>query len=280
MLGFVAAFLVSLLVAGVLWWAAYHSAADARTFWRLLAWAWTLGIAGNVAWGIHDYVTGKTLAVFSLIDAFYIARYGLLFGAFWRHPRRAQQAGWAAYGALLAAATAVIWVALFRPVMAAIAQPVLFFFGGALYPIMDIALLYVTWVALTYTADPRMRVTLHGLMLALVAYTLANWINFRVRSEVFEASSLLAGWFWSLSDVGTGAAAVYALWPPAMATFAPRAAPSTTLPERLPVMAALLSMGLFVADGLTRHTADTMLLSCTIVASVLAGYGRLVASRQ
>ncbi|HOT90275.1 MAG TPA: hypothetical protein PLJ78_00870 [Anaerolineae bacterium] len=275
MLDFVAAFLVALLVTGVLWWAARQSTDDARVFWRLLAWAWTLGIAGNIAWGVHDYVTGESLAIFSLIDGFYIARYILVFWAFWRYPRRTRQAGWAAYGVLLAAATALIWAALFRPVMADISQPVLFFLGGALYPIMDIALLYAAWAALTYTANPRMRVALRGLALALIAYTLANWINFRVRSEVFEASSLMAGLFWLLSDAGTGAAALYAIWPPTIATLEPRTAPATTLPERLPAIATLFTVGLVVADGIVRHTVDTMLLTCAIITLVLTGYYRL-----
>ncbi|MEJ5309440.1 MAG: hypothetical protein WHX52_06685 [Anaerolineae bacterium] len=281
MLDFVASFLAGLLVTGVLWWTAHHASDEARSFWRWLAWAWTLGIAGNVAWGIHDYVTGETLAVFSLIDAFYIARYVLIFWTFWRYPRRTQHAAWPTYGVLLAAATALIWAALFRPVMAAIPRPVLFFLGGALYPIMDIALVYVAWTALTYTADRRMRVTMRWLVGALIVYSLANWINFRVRSEVFEASSLAAGLFWLLSDVGTGVAALYAVWPSAVgAALTPRAAPSTTLPARLPVFAAWLTAGLAVVDGVARQAVDAMLLVCAALALILAACHRLFCKRE
>lgn len=280
MLDSVVSFLIGLLITGVLWWAAHRSTDDARSFWRWLAWAWTLGIAGNVAWGIHDYVTGETLAVFSLIDGFYLARYVLIFWTFWRYPRRTKHIAWDAYGALLATATALIWVALFRPVMAVMPQPLLFFFGGALYPILDIALLYVAWTALTYTADRRMRVTMHWLVGALVVYSLANWVNFRVRSEVFEASSLAAGLFWMLSDAGTGAAALYAVWPSAVAALTPRPAPSTTLPARLPALAAWLAVGLFIVDWIVRQAMDAMLLVCAASALILIGYPWLFCKKE
>jgi hypothetical protein len=80
--------------------------------------------------------------------------------------------------------------------------------------------------------------------------------------------------------VGTGAAALYAVWPSTIASLTPRAAPSTTLPERLPVFAAWLAVGLAVVDWVARQAVDAMLLVCAAIALILTGYHWLFCKKE
>ena len=280
MLDFAASFLFNFVVTGALWWASRQSESEARSFCRWLAWAWMLNIAGNLAWAAHDFVVGESLAILSWIDGFYIARYGLVFWAFWRYPRRRTRARWTFYVTLLAAATALIWVALFRPVMVTVTHPLLYFFGGALYPIMDVVLVYAGLTAWTYSADDRMRVVLRWLVLAMATYGVANWINFGARSASLDVFSLVAGLFWLLADVGTGVAALSATSRPVPASMRPRVAPSSPLLARVPSFAAFLTMGLLVIDWIIRSAVDALLLVCAIIALAASAYRWLLLKKE
>ncbi|MBN2390296.1 MAG: hypothetical protein JXR84_06220 [Anaerolineae bacterium] len=280
MLDFAASFLFNFVVTGALWWASRQSESEARSFWRWLAWGWVLNIAGNLAWAAHDFVVGESLAILSWIDGFYIARYGLVFWAFWRYPHRTTCARWAFYVMLLAAATALIWVALFRPVMATVTQPLLYFFGGALYPIMDVVLVYAALMAWTYSAEEKMRTVLLWLVLAMAAYGVANWINFGARSVSLNVSSLVAGLFWLLADVGTGVAALSATGRSAPASMRSRAAPSSTIFVQIPSLAAFLTMGILVIDWVVRSAVDAMLLVCAVIALAASAYRWLLLKKE
>jgi hypothetical protein len=280
MLDYAASFLFNFVVTGTLWWASRQSEGDARSFWRWLAWGWMLNIAGNLAWAAHDFFVGESLAILSWIDGFYIARYLLVFWAFWRYPYRTMRARWVLYVTLLAAATALVWMMLFRPVMATVTQPLLYFFGGALYPIMDVVLVYVALTAWTYSADDRMRTVLRWLVLAMAAYGVANWINFGVRSVSLDVSSLVAGLFWLLADVGTGVAALSATGRPAPVLTQSFASTSSTTLVWIPSLAAFLTMGLLVIDWIIRCTVDVMLLVCAVIAVAAAAYRWLFIKKE
>ena len=281
MLDFVASFLLNLVVTAALWWASRQSAGEVKSFWRGLAWAWVLNIAGNLAWAAYDFVAGESLAILSWIDGFYIARYILVFGALWRYPRRTLRARWASYVVLLASATALVWIALFRPVMATVPQPLLYFFGGALYPIMDVALVYAALLAWAYVTDARMHIAARWLTLTMGAYGVANWINFGARSASLDATSFAAGLFWLLADVGTGAAALYAVWPPAApAPVTSLSSPSTATLEGVPSLSALLAIGLVLVDWIVRDSVDGMLLTCAALVLVAIGYRWLFFGRM
>jgi hypothetical protein len=280
MLDFAASFLFNFVVTGALWWASRQSESEARSFWRWLAWGWVLNIAGNLAWAAHDFVVGESLAILSWIDGFYIARYVLVFWAFWRYPHRTTRARWAFYVTLLAAATALIWVALFRPVMATVTHPLLYFFGGALYPIMDVVLVYAALTAWAYSADTRMRTVLRWLVPAMVAYGVANWVNFGVRSASSDVSSLVAGLFWLLADVGTGVAALYAIAQSAPASMRSRVAPSSTTLVQVPSLVAFLTTGMLVIDFIIRRAVDAMLLVCAVIALAASAYRWLLLKKE
>jgi hypothetical protein len=280
MVDFVASFLFNLVVTGTLWWASRQSESEARSFWRWLAWGWMLNIAGNLAWAAHDFIVGESLAILSWIDGFYIARYVLVFWAFWRYPHRTTRARWAFSVTLLAAATALVWIMLFRPVMATVTRPLLYFFGGALYPIMDVVLVYAALTAWTYSADVQMRTVLRWLVSAMAAYGVANWINFGVRSASPNVSSLVAGLFWLLADMGTGVAALYAVVQPAPASMRSLTSPSSTILVRIPSLVAFLTMGLFVIDWIVRCTVDMMLLVCAVIAVSATAYRWLCIKKE
>ncbi len=274
--------LFALLTTVILGWTAHGAEAEAGVFWRRLMWGWILNVAGNLAWGIHDVVTGERLGILSWIDGFYIARYILVFWALWRFPRRplAIREVWA-YLALLAAATASIWLTLFRPTMADLPRPLLYFFGGALYPIMDVVLLYAALLLRARIADRRMRVAVGWLIGAMVAYGMANWINFGVRSVALDAFSMIAGAFWLFTDVGTGIAALYAGWPSATpATMRPLLSPDLTFLARIPALSTGLTLALLAGDSLIRRQVDGMLLVCAAVATLAIGSRRLFATES
>lgn len=280
MVDFAASFLFNFVVTGALWWASRQSESETRSFWRWLTWGWMLNIAGNLAWAAHDFVVGESLSILSWIDGFYIARYVLLFWAFWRYPHRITRARWTFYVTLLAAATALIWVALFRPVMATVTHPLMYFFGGALYPIMDVVLVYAALTAWTYSADARMRIFLRWLVLAMLFYGVANWVNFGVRSSSSDVSSVIAGLFWLLADVGTGVAALFATARPAPASMQSRAAPSGTIFVQIPSLAAFLTMGMLVTDWIAHSAVDAMLLVCAVIALAASAYRWLLLKKE
>ncbi len=276
-----ASFLLNFIVTGALFWAAYQSMHAARAFWRWLAWAWTLNILGNLAWAAYDFWVGQSLAILSWIDGFYIARYALVFWAFWRYPTRRWRTRWVAYGALLASATAVTWAMLFRPVMSTVSQPLLYFFGGALYPILDTVLVYGGLMCWTYTADARMHTATQWLVLSMTAYGVANWINFGARVVSLDAASQVAGLFWLLADVGTGVAALYAAWPAKLdAHMQPQTAPRVPALVWLPYLAGCLTLVVMGGDWIIRGSVDPMLLGCAGGALFTLGYRGLFFRRE
>ncbi len=204
--------LLILAVIGLLWWAGYWST-GARVFWWLLMAGWSVGLLGNVAWGVYEVATGRDLPYFSLVDLLYLVRYVLVFLAFWRYPGRTVR--WRGAGAVLVtlAATAVVWFALFRPGLGEeeIAPAHLVDFStAACYPVFDAAILYVAlWAWVYATGDERGANLL--LALAMVAYGAANWCNFRSVLSL-APPSVLPGLFWPLSDILAGAAAGYTFW--------------------------------------------------------------------
>jgi hypothetical protein len=202
MLDVALAFLLKLVVVGLLGWAARPST-EAQRFWALLAAAWTLNLLGDVTWGVYEMLTEGSLPVFTWIDGLYIARYVLLFLALWRCSNRTDRRQWMGLVATVLAATATTWWGGLES--SGGGAP--FFLGKALYPILDAALIYAALVAWAHTPTVRLRNVLSLFALALVVYGAANWINFRVAAS--GASSGQADFFWTLADVLTGLVVLY-----------------------------------------------------------------------
>ena len=204
------AFLLGLLVTGVLWWTARRSK-RARRFWGLLAAGWSVALVGNIAWGLYEVVTGQSLPYISLVDALYLARYVLLFVAFWRCwgvPRHGQ---WFSFAVLVLAAAAVA-AGLYVLTPPDTRMEATLYFAGAVYPILDVGLVYLALEAWWHEPAGLVRTTFGLLTLALIAYATANWLNSYGRLVSFEAVSSLAGLFWPLSDIFTGLAVFQLPW--------------------------------------------------------------------
>ena len=204
--------LLILAVIGLLWWVGYWSTGT-RAFWWLLMAGWSVGLLGNLTWGVYEVATGRDLPDVSLVDMLYLVRYVLVFLAFWRYPGRTIR--WRGIGAVLVtlAAMATVWFALFRPgpgteeITPALLRD---FMLAASYPVFDAPILYAAlWAWSCATGDERSALPL--LALAMVSYGAANWFNFRSVLSLAPPSAL-PGLFWPLSDILAGVAAGYVLW--------------------------------------------------------------------
>ncbi len=211
MAGYGASFLFNLLLVVLLWFAARRTEGRASGFWRRLAVAWSLGFAGNVAWGLHDYLSGTPLPTLSWIDGFYVGRYAFVLAAFWLYIppwRKRRRFDWVA---LLLAAALFVWFVLLRPAMRATGLPFLYFAGVALYPVLDAPLIYAALAAWTAPTRP-LRPAMPLLALSTIAYAVANWLNFGERVVTLEAYLGLADFFWQLSDLLVAVAVLYGLF--------------------------------------------------------------------
>lgn len=216
MVDMAAGFLLTLITLAALWWTAGSKGLMWR-FWRLIALAWTLNLLGTVAWGVYEMATGVSLGIFSWIDGFYLLRYGVILAAFAGTPRPWKARGWVLLATVTLLLGVGVWFRLYRPLRPTFDQPLLYFLGGALYPILDGALLFAafwTWRALEH---PTARRSVALFAAGLLTYGLANVLNFRARATALDAASLLAGIGWLLTDAFTGWAALLARTAPAQA---------------------------------------------------------------
>lgn len=202
-------FFMAVIVAALLWWAGAQLVPD-RRFWRLLAAGWTVGLVGNVAWGVYELVSGQKLPYISLVDALYVARYGFVIAAFvlllapWTRRRLARLA---IVVLLLVAVTVLV---LFWPALPTSGSSLGFFLAGTIFPLLDAVLLPL--VAWAWRVGPsRLRTPVGLLLLCSLVYAAANWLTFRVRVAVPDDSSFAAGVLWALSDILAGLAALWAL---------------------------------------------------------------------
>lgn len=193
-------YLLLLVVLTVLWIKAARQP-DLRRFWILLALAWTMNLFGNIAWIIHDLVTGTELDNFSLVDFFYVAHYALIAAALWRYPASLLRRAWLWIGAAMLAVNAVVWVIYFGPSMALKNGPWTDFLGVAMYPVLDAGLIALAW--LRYRAERQSawnRVALF-LFCAMTSYGIANTINMTSFVFSINAGGLPQNLFWILTDV-------------------------------------------------------------------------------
>jgi hypothetical protein len=267
------------VVVAVLLWRAGGQSFDARTFWKLLAVGWAVNLLGNIVWGVYETVAGKRLPTLSFVDAVYATRYVLALLALRRYPGQASDRRWPSLLAVLSAATAVIWVLLFRPTLmsAEIALPrVKDFIGVAMYPVMDAVLIYaavLTWARATQSC---MRNSLGLLILAMVSYSVANWFQFG-NLAVAGFTSIVPDIFWPLADVLAGFAAVYALWRagPQEPTAVPQI-PKAQWLTKTPYVGGILTIGVTSIDLALRGQADPVLAVCSAIAiGAMAGQYRL-----
>jgi hypothetical protein len=209
MLDAILGFLISLLVTGLLWWTA-RQAIYPRRFWKALALAWTVGLLGNVVWAAYEMLTGKELPYISLVDAIYLVRYALVLLAYWRYLRAPGRRQWIRLLLVLLVAVVLSAAEYFAAPLEL--RKTAIYWAGAVYPILDAGLIYVSLSAWWRELPGRQRNAYGLLALALIAYGLANWLNFYGQMVSYEAVSGLATFFWPLSDILAGLGMLHLLW--------------------------------------------------------------------
>lgn len=194
----------------ILLWLVARRAGEYRQFVTFLALGWTLALGGNIAWVIHDLVSPTPLPALSWVDAFYVSRYVALFLAFWRSPAlpsatRGRRLAITLLVTLLTAALITLELYQARAtVPAELAWPLIL--GYAMYPVMDMAVLYAAWHA--DAAETRWRIGASLLLLGAACYTTANWINLAIHLFSAKAIPTLPTFFWLASDVLAGVVAI------------------------------------------------------------------------
>lgn len=195
-------FLLSLLVAGGLWWLTWRFPA-ARRFWGPLAAGETVALVASLGWGIYGVLGGEGQPAWT--DLCYVARYLLVFAAFWFFPAAAAGRRWLELLVAMAAAALVLWFGYIRPAVSAGYLARADGLGLLLYPTLDIGILYTVWMRWRSPQGPP-RGTMPWLALAALAYAIANWINSGAMLASLEAETALPDVFWFLSTVFTAVA--------------------------------------------------------------------------
>lgn len=191
-----AGYLLLLVVLIVLWGKVFRQQSW-RNFWMLLALAWTMNLFGNIAWVIHDLVTGTALSTFSIVDLFYVLRYVLIGIALWLNPTSLHGKFGIWMGAAAIITGVLVW-AIYFPMEGGDWVSLL---GLAMYPILDTALIVLAWFRFHVMRGTAWHKLTLILFCAMASYGIANTIN--LTEYVFSVPS--GGWlqnlFWLLTDV-------------------------------------------------------------------------------
>jgi hypothetical protein len=199
-------FLLGLIVVGLLWWSS-RAASPYRPFWIWVAAGWTLNWLGSLAWGIYEVLTGNELPLFSAIDSFYLGRYLLVWWAIWRFPQSLPGRRFSSAVLTMAAAVVLAWMA-FEQSASTYEQPTLYLFAVATYPVLDSGMLYTLWLRLKRESTSSFAKPLSWFVAGIVAYSVANWINYLRLVDYAVSFSNLASMLWLACDVLVAVAAV------------------------------------------------------------------------
>ncbi len=193
-------YLLLLVVLTVLWVKTARQT-ELRRFWILLALAWTMNLFGNIAWIVHDLVTGTELDNFSLVDLFYVAHYGLIAAALWLVPKSLSRRAELWIAGVMLGTAAIVWAVYFIPAMALRGGPWTNFLGVAMYPVLDAGLLTLAWLRLRAARGSTWDRVALLLFCSVASYGIANTLN--MTGYVFSpiAGGLLPNVFWILTDV-------------------------------------------------------------------------------
>ena len=191
---------LSLLIILVVFWGQALRRREPRNFWIFFALAWTMNLLGNIAWIVHDIVTGAALSTFSVVDSFYIIRYVLVGLALWLYPISLTRKTWKWAGSAALITAALVWVFYFRSAMTMNGGDWLSFLGLALYPILDAVLFVIAWQRLRVSRETFWHRTALLLFCAVTSYGIANTLN--LTEYVFPPLSggVLPNVFWILTD--------------------------------------------------------------------------------
>jgi hypothetical protein len=169
-------YILLLAVLALLWRRAYRQP-EARYFWGLLAVAWTMNLLGNIAWIVHDLVTGTELDTFSVVDIFYVLRYVLIGWALWLYPTLLSRRAWFWIVGTMLAVSVVVWAVYYNPAMALRGGDWTGFLGLALYPVLDAGIVALAWLRVRAARGSAWDRYASLLFCAMASYGIANTIN-------------------------------------------------------------------------------------------------------
>lgn len=192
---------ISLLVILALLWRNAFRRSESRRFWSLLALAWTMNLLGNIAWIVHDFVTGTALDTFSAVDLFYVLRYVLIGAALWLYPASLTRRGGVWIAAAAFVVNVIVWAVYFRPAMALNGGNWTGFLGIAMYPILDAAIITLAWLRVRVTRETLWNRRSLLLFCAMSCYGIANTLNLTEYVFSLMAGGVLPNVFWVLTDV-------------------------------------------------------------------------------
>lgn len=193
-------FLFSLVLIGLLWWLAARRP-QARLFWGLLATGWTINTLSSLIWGALAAYAAESESAFYLIDGMYAARYLFVGLALWLYPGKLPWRQLLGILVAMAAAFVVLWFAFVGPLQTRTGQTLAYLLQGTIFPLLDAGMIYLAWARWQSVKGQSLNRVMFWLALSALAYGVANWGNFWVRSIEPEASSLLVMLFWLLTDV-------------------------------------------------------------------------------
>lgn len=191
--------LFSLVVLGFLWRRAFRPS-EIRTFWVLLAAAWTFGMLGTIAWIVHDLTTETELDAFSIIDLFYVLRYVLLGCVLWLYPAPLPRRDGFWVGGAVLAGSVIAHVIYFDPATALLGGTWIDFLGQVMYLILDVGIIALAWLRVRAPRPTSWDRYVLLLFCAMLSYGAANTIN--LTEYIFSLSGgTLQNVLWMLTDV-------------------------------------------------------------------------------
>lgn len=190
-----------LLALLVVLWRKVVQRREVRPFWVLLASALTLNLLGNIAWIIHDTVTGKSLDTFSAIDLFYVSRYVLIGFALWAYPFPLPRKTGVWTGVVTTIVTGLVWFVYFPSAMKIRGGDWTGFLGLAMYPTLDVIMILLAWFRFRSLKIEKQGNFFLLLFLSMASYGVANTLN--LTGYVFPSlnSGISPNVFWILTDV-------------------------------------------------------------------------------
>lgn len=169
--------------------------------WGLLALAWTMNLLGNIAWALHDLVTGAALDTFSAVDLFFVLRYALIGVALWLYPTPLPRRDGVWVGMAAFVVNAVVWLVYFTAAMNLRGGDWTAFVGLAMYPVFDAGMIALAWLRVRAARESAWSGYAALLFGAMISYGMANTIN--LSEYVFQLSTggVPQNVFWVLTDL-------------------------------------------------------------------------------
>lgn len=192
---------ILLLVVLVLLWRKTFRQSEFRHLWGLLALAWTMNLLGNIAWFVHELVTGTELDSLSVVDLFYVLRYVLLGCVLWLYPAPLYRRAWFWIGGAMLAVNVVARVVYFNPAMALMGGDWTDFLGLIMYLVLDAGIVALAWLRVRATRGSAWGRYALLLFCSMASYGIANTINLTEYIFSLVSGGILQNVFWILTDV-------------------------------------------------------------------------------